>query len=169
MKTAIYPGSFDPVTEGHIDIIRRAAKLFDKLYVAVMTNVDKKTMFTGEERTEMIRLSVAGFNNVEVVLRDGLLAGYAAAAGSEYLVKGLRTVSDFESEFQMSLINKKLNPGLETVFLPANENHLYLSSSAVRSVAISGGDITGFVPEVIREKVLARAAERNELGVYKNG
>jgi len=158
MKKAIYPGSFDPVTEGHLDVIRRASGLFDKLYVAVMINVDKKTLFTCEERVDMLRTVTAGFENVEIVHHDGLLAGFAESLGACTIVKGIRNMSDFDIEYQMALINSKLNKKLDTIFFPSDSRYLYLSSTAVRSVVGTGGDITGFVPEVIRQAVLDKIA-----------
>ena len=140
MKTAIYPGSFDPVTFGHIDIIRRISETFDRLVVAVMRNSEKSYLFEPEERAEMIRSSISGLKNVEVVAAEGLLADFAKQVGNAVLVKGLRAVSDFEYEFQLALINKKLNPALDTMFL---------SSSVVREVASYGGDISELVPEAV--------------------
>ncbi len=149
MKTAIYPGSFDPVTFGHIDIIRRISETFDRLVVAVMRNSEKSYLFEPEERAEMIRSSISGLKNVEVVAAEGLLADFAKQVGNAVLVKGLRAVSDFEYEFQLALINKKLNPALDTMFLTADDRYMFLSSSVVREVASYGGDISELVPEAV--------------------
>ena len=164
MNAAIYPGSFDPVTEGHIDVIKRASGIFDRLYVAVMANVDKRTMFTADERVEMLKKSVAGFHHIEIVRSGGLLAEFAASLGVSTIVKGIRNMADFDSENQMALINAKLNPKLDTVFFPTRSEYMFLSSSAVRAVAIAGGDISGFVPAEIvadvRKKILDLKAQR---------
>lgn len=157
MKKVICPGSFDPVTLGHLDIITRASKMFDQVIVAVMNNVVKAPMFTTEERMELLRESTKDLKNVEIVgSTDGLLADYAKELGASAIVKGLRAVSDFEYEFQQSLINKKLNPELETVFLTCNSEYMYLSSSIVKQVAHLGGDIHSFVPECVHDKILER-------------
>ena len=150
MKTAIYPGSFDPITLGHLDIIRRAAACFDKLYVCVMVNAEKKNpMFTDRERLELIRQSVADIPNVEAELWSGLLADYARERDSRILVKGLRHATDFDQEYQMAAINKGLCPDLETVFLPAQEKYQFISSSAIKEIAAYGGNITDLVPSCV--------------------
>ena len=156
MKIAIYPGSFDPVTLGHIDIIRRAAALFDRVIVLVVINPVKNTSFTPEERVELIRKSTADIPGVEVDLYKGLLVDYVRSRGAVAIVKGLRAMSDFEYEFQMALINKKMLPYAETVFLTTGQNNLYLSSSLVKNVAMFGGDISGLVPRQIHDEVAAR-------------
>ncbi len=162
MKTAICPGSFDPVTIGHIDIIHRAAKLFDKVIVCVMINRSKSSgLFSVEERVELLRRSLADVDNVEIEMHCGLLAEYAKEKGACAVVKGLRAVSDFEYEFQQALTNKKLNPELETVFLTANAENMYLSSSVVKQVCEFGGDISEFVPAAICEDIIRRIKERN--------
>ena len=153
---AICPGSFDPVTLGHMDIIQRATKLFDHVIVAVMVNPAKKTMFSVEERMELLKKCVADMPNVEVVGFRGLLAEYARERGITAIVKGLRAVSDFEYEFQMALTNKKLNHELETVFLTTQAQNMYLSSSIVKDIASFGGDISGFVPEPVLEDIRKR-------------
>lgn len=154
MKTAICPGSFDPVTMGHIDIIERAAALFDKIVVAVMRNTRKATVFSAEERVDMLRLSLEHLPNVTVTSSDKLLASFFAEIGADVAVKGLRAMSDFEQEFQMALINRRLNSCMDTVFLTAAESHQYLSSSAVKEVARLGGSVSGLVPACVEQRVL---------------
>jgi pantetheine-phosphate adenylyltransferase len=149
MKIAIYPGSFDPVTIGHLNIIRRAANIFDKLIVCVMVNAGKNPMFTLEERVDFIRRVTADIPNVEVEASSELLAEYAKRRGSCVIVKGLRAGSDFENEFQMALINKKINPELDTMFLTAESQYMYLSSSMVKELGSYGVDLTDFLPEEI--------------------
>ena len=156
MKTAICPGSFDPVTLGHMDIIRRASKIFDHVIVAVMVNPAKKTAFTLEERIELLKNATAGMEGVEVVGFEGFLADYARMRGACAIVKGLRAVSDFEYEFQMALINQKLNSELETMFLTTQAQNMYLSSSMVKDIASFGGDISSFVPAAILEDISNR-------------
>ena len=149
MKTAICPGSFDPVTLGHMDIIRRASKIFDKVIVAVMVNPAKKTAFTLDERVALLKKATAEMDSVEVVGFDGFLADLARKRGACAIVKGLRAVSDFEYEFQMALINQKLNSQLETMFLTTQAQNMYLSSSMIKDIASFGGDISSFVPACI--------------------
>ena len=157
MSTAIYPGSFDPITLGHLNIIRRASKIFDKVVVCVMVNSSKTPMFSLEERVELIKRVVKRFPNVEVDTSSILLADYAKRYEGAVLVKGLRAVSDFESEFQMAIINKKLNPELETVFLTSSEKYTYISSSVVKEVAKYGADLSELVPAEILNDVLERS------------
>lgn len=153
-KIAVCPGSFDPITMGHIDIIRRASAVFDKVIVAVMTNTDKNPTFTDEERLDMIKRSIKDLpGNIEADTFGGLLADYVREKNACAIVKGLRAVSDFEYEFQMALINKKINPNVETLFFTTAAENMYLSSSVVRSVASLGGDITPFVPECIIDDI----------------
>ncbi len=149
MKIAIYPGSFDPVTSGHLNIIERAANIFDKLIVCVMVNSGKNPMFSRDERVDMIRRVVDGIPNVEVDSSDELLAEYAKRRGSCVIVKGLRAGSDFENEFQMALINHKINPGLDTMFLTAEHQYMYLSSSTVKELGGYNVDLSDFLPEKI--------------------
>ena len=149
MKIAIYPGSFDPVTSGHSNIIRRAANIFDKLIVCVMVNAGKNPMFTLEERVELIRRVTDDLSNVEVDSSSELLAEYAKRRGSCVIIKGLRAVSDFENEFQMALVNHKINPELDTMFLTADSQYMYLSSSMVKELGHYGVDLSDFLPEQI--------------------
>lgn len=164
---AICPGSFDPVTIGHLDIITRASKLFDRVLVVVSVNSSKRPKFTAQERVELIRRCVTHLSNVQVETFDGLLADYARQKGATAIVKGLRAVSDFEYEFQMALINKKLYPQAETVFLTTSAENMYLSSSVVKDIASYGGDISSLVPACILPDIRRRFAcweGRNENG-----
>ena len=149
MKIAIYPGSFDPVTSGHLNIIRRAAKIFDKLVVCVMVNAGKNPMFSLEERVELISRVTRDIPNVEVDCSSELLANYAKRRGIGVIIKGLRAGSDFENEFQMALINHKINPELDTMFLTAESQYMYLSSSTVKELGSYGVDLSDFLPEQI--------------------
>lgn len=154
MRTAVYPGSFDPITNGHLDIIRRAGRLYDKLIVGVLNNPGKKTpMFSVEERMEMIRSVTEDIPNVEVDSFEGLLVDFAKANGANVIIKGLRTVADFEYEFQMALLNKALNPEYETMFLMTDTKYSYISSSMVKELAGFHGNLTGLVPNVIIDKI----------------
>ena len=156
MKIGICPGSFDPITRGHLDIIKRASSLFDKVIVLVVHNPAKHPSFTPEERVELIRRSIGDFTNVEVDVYGGLLADYCRAKGADAIIKGLRAVSDFEYEFQMALTNKKLNPDCETVFLTTSAENMYLSSSIVKQGAQFGGDISDFVPAQVLSDIERR-------------
>ena len=149
MKTAVYPGSFDPITSGHLNIIRRAANIFDKLIVCVMVNAGKNPMFTLEEREELIRRVTLDLPNVEVDCSNELLADYARRRGSCVILKGLRAGSDFENEFQMALVNRKINPELDTMFLTADSQYMYLSSSMVKELGHYGAELSDFLPEEI--------------------
>lgn len=156
MKTVICPGSYDPITLGHIDVITRASTLFDKVIVVVLINHKKTYSFTPEERVEFIKKSVAHLDNVEVDFYDGLLADYAKQHKAYAIVKGLRAMSDFEYEFQMALANRKLNPDVETLFLTTKSDYMYLSSSMIKQIASMGGDISEFVPSVIHNSIIER-------------
>ena len=162
MRIAICPGSFDPVTYGHLDIIRRAAQLFDRVIVVVMTICAKQPAFTKEERMDFLRRATGGLPNVVVDSYGGLLAEYARQHKADVIVKGLRAMSDFEYEFQMALTNRKLYPEAETVFLTTTAEHMYLSSSLVKQVAGFGGDITGFVPACIMPDILKKIGKEEE-------
>ena len=157
MTTAIYPGSFDPITLGHLNIIRRASKIFDKVVVCVMVNSAKTPMFSREERVELIERVVKRLPNVTVDTSDILLADYAKQYEGAVLVKGLRAVSDFESEFQLALINKTMNPNLDTVFLTSSEKYTYISSSVVKEIARYGSDLSKLVPREILQDVIERS------------
>ena len=149
MKIAIYPGSFDPITSGHLSIIQRAANIFDKLIVCVMVNGAKSPMFTQQERVDMIRSVTSNIPNVDVDSSGELLAEYARRKGSCVIVKGLRAGSDFENEFQMALINHKINPDLDTMFLTSEHQYMYLSSSTVKELGSYDVDLADFLPEQI--------------------
>ncbi|HEX2937676.1 MAG TPA: pantetheine-phosphate adenylyltransferase [Ruminiclostridium sp.] len=156
MTTAVCPGSFDPVTLGHLDVIKRATALFDKVIVVVMVNSSKKPTFTAEERVDLLKRATASLKNVEIDTYEGLLADYTALRKATAVVKGLRVMSDFEYEFQMALTNMSLTPGVETIFLPASIDCMFLSSSMVREVAKHGRNITPFVPEGLAKDISAK-------------
>ena len=157
-RIAIYPGSFDPVTSGHLEIIRRSSKLFDKIIVVVMTNYRKvgSYAFSVEERVDLIRKCIGDLPNVSVDSYMGLLADYAKQKNAVAVVKGLRAVSDFEDEFQQALINKKLNGNTETVFMAADTEHMFLSSSMIKQVCMLGGDISLFIPAEISNDIIEK-------------
>ncbi len=161
---AIYPGSFDPLTNGHVDIIRRGARLFDRIVIAVLINLEKAPLFTVPERVEIAKEAFRGNANVEVDTFDGLLVDYARKRHAGVIVKGLRAVSDFEFEMQMALMNRKLNPDVETVFMMPTEPYTYVSSRLVKEVVALGGSVHGLVPESVekrlRDKKLARETLR---------
>lgn len=160
MKAAVYPGSFDPITLGHLNIIRRAAAIFDTLYVCVMTNSAKTPLFTKEERAELIRRCVRPYKNVIVETSDGLLVDYVRSKGANVIVKGLRAVSDFDWEFQMALANRKIDPTIDTLFLASSEKYTYLSSTVVKEMAKYGADLRDFVPLEIIDDVLSKIQGR---------
>lgn len=155
-RLAICPGSFDPVTLGHVDIMTRASKLFDRVIVLVSSNYDKKPSFSAEERMELIREVTKNLPNIEVETHDGLLADYVREKGACAIVKGLRAMTDFEYEFQMALANRKLYSEAETVFLVTKSENMYLSSSVVKQIASFGGDISSFVPPEIADRIKER-------------
>lgn len=152
-KAAVYPGSFDPVTNGHLDIIRRASKNFEKVYVAILTNSAKNPRFSLEQRIDWLKRATADLPNVEIASFSGLLVNYANEIGANVIIKGLRAVSDFEYEFQMALTNRKLSPNIETMFLMTNEMYSYLSSSIVKEIANLGGSLEGLVPDFMIEEI----------------
>ncbi|MEG1782602.1 MAG: pantetheine-phosphate adenylyltransferase [Oscillospiraceae bacterium] len=160
MRIAICPGSFDPVTKGHIDILERTSKLFDKVIAVVMINPAKTPTFTTEERVEFIKRVTKNIPNIEVEAHLGLVADYAKSKNAHTLVKGLRAVTDFEYEFQQALTNKKLNKDLETMFMVTNQEYMYLSSTIVRQIADFGGDISQFVPPEIKDDIVARITKK---------
>lgn len=148
-RVAVYPGTFDPVTNGHLDLVERASRQFDRLVMAILRHDEKQPVFSLEERMGLLRESVARYPNVEVDSFHGLLVDYAQRVGAQTIVRGLRALSDFEYELQMAMMNRRLAPGLETVFLMPSEAYAYLSSRLVREVARLGGDLTGLVPEQV--------------------
>ena len=164
MKIAIYPGSFDPITLGHLNIIKRAALCFDKLIVCVMVNSQKNGLFTPEERVELIRRVVSQLPNVEVGASSILLAEYAKQRRARVIVKGLRAVSDFEAEVQMSVINRKLNPNVDTMFLPSHEKYTYLSSTVVKEMVRYGVELSDFLPREIIQDVKKKTEESRRDG-----
>ena len=164
MKIAIYPGSFDPITLGHLNIIKRAALCFDKLIVCVMVNSQKNGLFTPEERVELIRRVVSQLPNVEVDASSILLAEYAKQRRARVIVKGLRAVSDFEAEVQMSVINRKLNPNVDTMFLPSHEKYTYLSSTVVKEMVRYGVELSDFLPREIIQEVNKKTEESRRDG-----
>ena len=147
MKTAVYPGSFDPCTNGHLDVIKRASRLFDRLVVAVLINSSKQPSFSVEERVEMLKRVTKDMGNVEICSFSGLLANFMKNINSSIIIKGIRAVSDFEYEFQMALTNRTLNPELETLFLHTSQDYMFLSSSIVKEIAKYGGCLDGLVPD----------------------
>jgi len=149
MRVAVYPGSFDPVTYGHLDIIERGAKIFDKVVVAILENPNKNPLFTIEQRKEFLLSAITGLPNVEIDSFRGLLADYMISSRAHVIIKGLRAVSDFEYELQMASINKKLAPNVETLFMMTNNNYSFLSSSVVKEVAKYGGDVSDLVPPAV--------------------
>ncbi len=153
MKTAVYPGTFDPITNGHIDIIKRALNIFDKVIIAISVDSPKKPLFTVEERIKMISEAVKDIQSIEIDSFSGLLVDYAKKTNAIAIIRGLRAVSDFEYEFQMALMNRRLNEKIETVFLMPNEKFTYLNSSIVREVVSLGGDISEFVPENVKNEL----------------
>ena len=153
MKIAIYPGSFDPITNGHLDIIERSSRIFDKVIVSVLHNSAKRPAFTAEERVDFIKSATAHLKNVETDYFDGLLVDYAKEKSATTIVKGLRAVSDFEYEMQMALMNRRQNPEIETLFLISSSEYSFLSSSIVKEVAHLGGNLDGFVPECIKTEI----------------
>ena len=156
MRVAIYPGSFDPITNGHLDIITRGSKVFDKLIVGVLVNIDKVGLFSIEERVELIKRVTSHLDNVEVVSFNGLLVELAKKNNAKVILKGLRAVSDFEYEFQMALMNSQLDSEVETLFMTTSAVNSFLSSSSVKQVAKFGGDIKGLVPDGIIDDVIKK-------------
>jgi len=160
MKTsvAIYPGSFDPVTNGHLDLIERGQKMFDRLIVAVLKNTEKEPMFSVPERVEMLREVTRHWESVEIDVFDGLLVDYARKRGAAVILRGIRAVSDYEYELQMALMNRKLEPRLETVFMMPGETYSYLSAKVVREIAHFGGPLAGLVPPTVEQRLKAKVS-----------
>lgn len=161
MKVAIYPGSFDPITLGHIDIINRASLIFDEIIVAILVNSSKTPCFTLDEKIELIRLAIGDNKKIKIKSFDGLLADFAKNENVNIIIKGLRAVSDFEYEFQMALANKKINPLIETLFLNSSDKYLYLSSSLVKDIAKYNGDITSFVHKKTKDKIQGKLGRKD--------
>ncbi len=153
MRIAVYPGTFDPVTYGHLDVIKRVSSLFDKVYVAVATSSHKKVLFSAEERIDMLTEAVAEYDNVVVEDFNGLAVDYVKKKGAKVVVRGLRMISDFEYEFQMALTNRKLSPDIETVFMMPNESYSYLSSKLIKEIAFMSADVSEFVPKNVEKKL----------------
>lgn len=162
-SVAIYPGSFDPITNGHLDLISRASRMVDLLVVAVLRNQSKSPLFSVEERREMISEATAGFAHVEIAAFEGLLVDYAASRGASMILRGIRAVSDYELEWQMALMNRRLRPEIETVFLTAGEEFSFISSKLVKEVASLGGSVTGIVPATVEARLKRKFAARANL------
>lgn len=156
MKLAVYPGSFDPVTNGHIDILERTSKLFDKIVVAVVHNITKQALFTPEERVQLIRESTKHLPDIEVECFSGLLANYLNEKDACAIIRGLRTFTDFDYEMQMAMMNRKLMPDVETIFVMSDSNCIFVSSSGVKEAALLGGDVSSMVPQVVEEGLLKK-------------
>ncbi len=153
---AVYPGTFDPLTNGHVDIVKRGSKVFDKVIIAILTNKNKKPLFSVEERKEMIADSLKGVNNVEVDSFEGLVVDYAIEQNARAILRGMRAISDFESEFQLAMYNRRLNREIQTVFLMTGLRWLFISSSGIKELASFGGDISGMVPECVETKLIEK-------------
>jgi pantetheine-phosphate adenylyltransferase len=162
--TAIYPGSFDPITNGHLDLIQRGSRLFDRLIISVLRNEAKQPLFSAEERIEMLREVVDGYSNIEVDAFHGLLVEHAARHSASVLLRGIRAISDYEYELQMAVMNRRLNPGLETVFLLANEAYSFISSRLVKEVFSLGGNISGLVPPSVEARLQRRMSKLRKKG-----
>jgi len=157
-RTAVYPGTFDPVTYGHLDVIKRVSSLYDIIYVAVAGSNLKAPVFTSDERVKMLEEAASGYDNVKVESFDGLVVDYARSRQAKVMIRGLRMISDFEYEFQMALTNRKLAPDIETVFMMPNETYSYLSSKLIKEIALTGADISEFVPGNVEEKLKEKMA-----------
>jgi len=155
-RVAVYPGSFDPITNGHLDIIRRSQGLFDLIIIAVNDNPSRDYLFRGEERVRMVKEVLGDLSHIEVERFEGLLVDYARDRGAGFIIRGLRALSDFEYEFQMDLMNRRLNPHIETIYLMTNQEYSYLSSSIIKEMVRLGGSTSGLVPDSVREKLLKK-------------
>ncbi len=155
-RIAVYPGSFDPVTYGHLDIIRRSQELFDLIIVAVNDNPPRDILFTGDERVGMVKEFIGDLSRIKVERFEGLLVDYAQAKGAGFIIRGLRALSDFEYEFQMNLMNRRLNPHIETIYLMTNQDYSYLSSSIIKEIVRLGGSTSGLISDSVREKLLKK-------------
>lgn len=162
MRTVIYPGSFDPLTKGHLDVIQRASKLFERVIVAVAQNETKTPLFSLAERVSLVREATSGFPTVETDSFDGLLVDYVERRGGQAIIRGLRAVSDFEFEFQLALMNRKLNERVETIFMMPRETYTFLSSRLVKEIARLGGDISAFVPNNVEDALRQRLGQRKQ-------
>ncbi|MBW2977177.1 pantetheine-phosphate adenylyltransferase [Candidatus Woesearchaeota archaeon] len=160
MRTAVYPGSFDPVTNGHIDVIKRALNMFDRVIVAVGDNPGKKPAFTTKERIEMLKECTSGMENIEIGSFSGLLLDYVKSKGSKIVIRGLRAVSDFDFEFQRALMNRVVDDEIETIFIMTKEDYVYLNSSIVKEMAMFGGKVSGLVPKIVEEKLKEKFAKK---------
>jgi pantetheine-phosphate adenylyltransferase len=160
---AIYPGSFDPLTNGHVDIIRRGSKLFDRIVIAILLNIEKAPLFTVQERVDITREVFREYPNVEVDTFDGLLVEYARSKRASVIVRGLRAISDFEYEMQMALMNRHLNPDVETVFMMPAETYTYVSSRLVKEVVALGGSVTNLVPSIVESRLREKRQSRETL------
>src|SRR5512147_1298788 len=160
MRTAIYPGSFDPITNGHLDVLHRATKLFDRVIVAVATSESKPPLFTLEERVQMVARAIRHLPNVEADSFEGLLVTYVERRSAQAVVRGLRAVSDFEFEFQLALMNRKLNERIETIFMMPKDTYTFLSSRIVKEMAQLGGDVSAFVPDHVRTALISKLTPR---------
>lgn len=165
MSIAIYPGSFDPVTNGHIDIIERTAKIFDKVVVAILVNSSKKPTFTVEEKLDMLKKATSHIENIEIEFFDGLLVNYVRKKGANVIVKGLRAISDFEYEFQMAMVNKSVAPDIETLFMMTNNKYSYLSSSIVKELGSLDADLDDLVPEIIKNDIIKKLGKKRKGGL----
>ncbi|HCX64996.1 MAG TPA: pantetheine-phosphate adenylyltransferase [Eubacteriaceae bacterium] len=161
MKTAVYPGSFDPITCGHLDILKRGNEMFDRIKVVLFMNTSKKPLFTIEERMDMIRQSVTDLDNIEVDCYEGLVVDYMKMHDHRFLLRGLRSISDFESEFQMASMNKKMYPEVESIFLMTGHEHAYVSSSLIREIIRFDGNVQGMVPEYVHQKLVEKIKGMN--------
>ena len=157
----IYPGSFDPPTNGHFDIMNRAAAIFEQLEIVIADNPAKQYLFSADERFEMITTMVAEYPNVQVTIWRGLIVDFAEKIGSKVILRGVRALSDFDYEFELSMMNRSLNPRIETLFMPTDQKYFVLRSSGIKEVALFGGDISEMVPPIVEKKLVARVRERN--------